>query len=510
MDHLTNALRLHLALVFALAAFFAAIAATQVPPASGATVPRVTLSVPSRVTQGATATARGKVLPPLRGRVLLQVRKDRVWRVLAAGKVRRGRFRISFAFQGSSPSALRLRATLARGRHSIASSPVRTVQLRPIPVAAEPAPGAPSAPSLAPRPAAASPPPLPDESPGGEEPSGGEELGGGDEEPSEPPPPPPPPGNAYWGAWIGSQLTGGAAPWDMSAVSEFERMVGKPLSLIEFSSPFADCSKSPCTYFSFPWDPFNAIRAYGAIPFFSWGSQSIPGSATQPDFQLADILAGTYDSYIRTWATRAAEWGHPFFLRFDWEMNGGWFPWGEGTNGNQAGEFIAAWRHVHDIFTSVGATNATWVWCPYANRINHYASLYPGDSYVDWTCLDSYNWGTNPAAPYGWVTFDSAFGPAYAKLTETVAPAKPVAIAETASSEYGGSKAGWIEEMFEALPTSYPKIRGLIWFENVSNGMDWPIETSESAVNAFSLGIGDNRYLGNVFGGISASPIPAP
>ena len=25
----------------------------------------------------------------------------------------------------------------------------------------------------------------------------------------------------YWGAWIGDQLTGGEAPWDMSAVSAF-------------------------------------------------------------------------------------------------------------------------------------------------------------------------------------------------------------------------------------------------------------------------------------------------
>ncbi len=38
---------------------------------------------------------------------------------------------------------------------------------------------------------------------------------------------------------------------------------------------------------------------------------------------------------------------------------------GLGVNGDQPGEFVAAWRHVHDIFTSVGATNATWVWCPY-------------------------------------------------------------------------------------------------------------------------------------------------
>ena len=79
------------------------------------------------------------------------------------------------------------------------------------------------------------------------------------------------------------------------------------------------------------------------------------------------MIAGTYDAYIREFAEGARDWGHPFFLRFNWEMNGDWFPWAERVNGNQPGEYVAAWRHVHDIFTAVGATNATWVWCPYAD-----------------------------------------------------------------------------------------------------------------------------------------------
>jgi hypothetical protein len=321
---------------------------------------------------------------------------------------------------------------------------------------------------------------------------------------------PPTAGDAYWGAWIGPQLTGEAAPWDMGAVREFERMTGKPVSLIQFSTPFADCSTSPCSYFDFPADPFDAIRAHGAIPFLSWSSQSIPGAADQPDFQLADILAGTYDDYIREWATRAAGWGHPFFLRFDWEMNGSWFPWGEGVNGNQPGEFAAAWRHVHDIFTSAGADNATWVWCPYISDGGSFATLYPGDSYVDWTCLDGYNWGTNPAASRGWRTFDELYGRSYAAITDTLAPSKPMLIGEIAASEFGGSKAAWITEMFEALPARYPQIRGLLWFENLGNGMDWTLASSDSARAAFAAGIGDPRYLGNAFGGIGGGPVPAP
>jgi hypothetical protein len=505
-----NILALQLALLAVLA-----IAAT---PSAGAQAPRLTLSVPSEVSQSDPALAKGRVVPPQRGRVLLQAWRAHAWRGMATGKARQGRFRISFVLQQATPSSLRVRATLMQGGRLLASSPVRKVRIAPAPAAPGPGPSAPTTTTpAAPGPAVASsaPPPAAEEPPAGnEEPPEREEEPppGGEEEPppgGEEEPPPPPPGNAYWGAWIGPQLTGEAAPWDMSAVTKFEQMVGKQLSLIEFSSPFADCSKSPCSYFNFPWDPFNAIRAHGAIPFFSWASQSI-GGPDQSEFQLADIIAGKYDSYITAWATRAAEWGHPFFLRFDWEMNGDWFAWGEGTNGNQPGEFVTAWRHVHDIFTSVGATNATWVWCPYINHLSYYASEYPGDSYVDWTCLDGYNWGTNPAAPYGWKSFDALYENAYAKVTEKVAPSKPMAIGEIASSEYGGSKAGWIEDMFEALEKRYQQIRALVYFENLGNNMDWPVESSTSATDAFAAGISDSRFLGNVFGSIATSPIPAP
>ena len=329
-----------------------------------------------------------------------------------------------------------------------------------------------------------------------------------------PPPPPPPAGRAYWGAWIGSQLTGAAPPWDMSAVMKFEQMVGKPLSLLNFGSPFANCSTTPCTYYSFPWTPFNDIRAHGAIPFLSWSSQSLPSSLNQPDYQLSDVTAGAHDAYIRTFAQKARDWGHPFFLRFDWEMNGDWFSWAEGVNGNQPGDYVAAWRHVHDIFTSVGANNVSWVWCPYVDpnsRLKDVGPLYPGDAYVDWTCLDGFNWGTNPnSAVQAWRSFYALFNPTYHAITDTVAPSKPMLVGETASSEYGGSKQGWIHNMFAWLKTDFPKIRGLSWFEAVDNAMDWPIETSSTAQSAFATGIQDPRFVPNELGSLSASPIPAP
>ena len=38
----------------------------------------------------------------------------------------------------------------------------------------------------------------------------------------------------------------------MNAVTKFEEMAGKKLSMIHFAAPFANCSSSPCTYYPFP------------------------------------------------------------------------------------------------------------------------------------------------------------------------------------------------------------------------------------------------------------------
>jgi hypothetical protein len=325
------------------------------------------------------------------------------------------------------------------------------------------------------------------------------------------------PASVYWGAWIGDQLTGGQAPWDMGAVASFEGMANKRISMLHFAAPFANCASSPCSYYSFPTTPMNDIRGHGAVPFFSWSSQSIPSSLDQPEFQLSDVIAGAHDPYLRSFAAAARSWAHPFFMRFNWEMNGNWFSWSERTNGNRPGEYVAAWRHVYDVFEAEGATNVTWVWCPNIDpngRLGDLHSLYPGDAYVDWTCLDGYNWGTNragtnPTSPKVWRSFDQLYGSTYREIVDSIAPSKPMIIGEIGSSEHGGSKSAWIEDMLSSLPT-YRKIRGLLWFERYDDNMDWPIETSEAAVSAFSRGIQNPAYAANTFGDVGGGRILPP
>jgi Glycosyl hydrolase family 26 len=317
-------------------------------------------------------------------------------------------------------------------------------------------------------------------------------------------------GHVYWGAWIGRQLTGEEAPWDRGAVARFESLVGKRMSLVHFASPFAHCAPT-CRFYSFPTTPMTAIRAHGSIPFFSWSSASTPVSRSEPRFQLRDVANGDYDGYVRQFASAARRWGHPFFLRFDWEMNGHWFPWGVLANGNSAADYVAAWRHVHDVFRAVGADNASWVWCPNVSSRGSYAplrDLYPGDDYVDWTCLDGYNWGEHPSRPAGWTPFASMFAADYGLITGTIAPSKPMIVGEIASTEDGGSKAAWIDDVLSTqLPQNFPRIRGIVWMEKYDSGFDWPIETSQASLSAFAAAIRTPFYAGNEFASLGGDKI---
>jgi hypothetical protein len=316
----------------------------------------------------------------------------------------------------------------------------------------------------------------------------------------------------YWGAYVGGGQYGlsNDAPWDMTAADRFEANVGKRMSLLEWGQDWYECSNS-CSLRGFRADLMSKARARGYLPVLSWGSYREALGADQPAFSLAQIIRGRYDSFIRRWALGARRWGHPFFLRFDWEMNTNDVPYSEHSNDNRRGEFVRMWRHVHRIFTRVGATNVTWVWCPnvnYRGSVEPLRSLYPGPSYVDWSCLDGYNWGTNPSHPARWTPFATVFARTYRLVTRRIAPAKPLMIGETASTEVGGAKANWIADAFGTqIPHAFPRVDAVVWFDKYQYGMDWPIESSEPATAAMRAALRSPLYETNRFRGARDVPI---
>ena len=307
-------------------------------------------------------------------------------------------------------------------------------------------------------------------------------------------------GSIYWGVSMNG------VPWDMNKLSTWERDVtGKGVSIVHWGHNWASGSSYR------PWSNGNVnnTRGHGSIPMLSWN----PDGGDDSRYQLGDIIGGLHDSYIRQFATDTKNWGYPVFLRMMHEMNGSWgYPWQEDANGNSRGQFVQAWKRIVDIFRSVGANNASFVWCPNfifpsTTTWPTYASLYPGDSYVDWTCLDGYNWGTNRQE--GWQTFDQIYNYSYNEVLK-VAPSKPMMVGEFGSVEQGGSKANWFTDTLKTqLPSRYPKMRAVVYFNWAMSGVDWRIETSSSASSAWKAGIAGSYYKANTLGSITGK-VPVP
>src|SRR5664279_3096858 len=192
-----------------------------------------------------------------------------------------------------------------------------------------------------------------------------------------------------------------------SELDSVAKLVGEPPSIVMWYADF----RQPL-----PIDGLNTVTARGAIPLLTWEPWQA-GAADHSPYALARIIAGDFDGYIGSWAKQLKKWNRPMLLRFAHEMDGDWYPWAEGVNGNHAGQYVAAWRHVHQIFTKAGASKVSWVWSPNVpyNGSTPLDALYPGAGYVDQVALDGYNWST--LLPWThWTTPRALFGPGLAQL----------------------------------------------------------------------------------------------
>jgi len=282
----------------------------------------------------------------------------------------------------------------------------------------------------------------------------------------------------YFGATISGETYGqtGNAPSNTQAWDLFERHAGKKVAIVNQGQSWARFDKYA----------MDATYNRGAIPSVTMGL----GGTT-----LEAIAKGGQDAAIRNWAQEAKAWGHPFLFAPWWEMNGGWYAWGRSPY------FVAAWRRFHDIVAGQGASNVTWTWLVnsiWSDPASDPTQYYPGDAYVDWTGLDSYNWGRNPAQPDRWITPEQTITPTL-KIIRKVAPTKPLAIVEDASTEYGGNKTDWIREMLTTYLPHHPEIKAYLWFNwNFRKGEkreDWPIESSAPAQQQFRKSIQSGLFV---------------
>lgn len=259
----------------------------------------------------------------------------------------------------------------------------------------------------------------------------------------------------------------------------------------------------------FPAGEASDLVDRGIVPMITWEAwdppaqdpslepQTVREEANQRRFELDRIVEGEFDDYIRSYAQDVAKYGGPLMLRPFHEFDGFWFPWGGTVNNNEPEDVVEAWRHVHDIFEEVGATNVTWVWNPNHRSVpdtpqNQIDNYWPGEQYVDWIGISGFNFGTTSEVA-SWLTFTEVYEE---RMEDLEAYDKPIVIAEFAAPDEGGDKAEWIREAFEVMQEQYPNVGGAVWFDReVGDIRDFRINSTQDALRAFREVINDQDVL---------------
>lgn len=221
-----------------------------------------------------------------------------------------------------------------------------------------------------------------------------------------------------------------------------------------------------------PDEKEREVLAAGKLLHIAIATRDFTG--TRPGtYTWAEVARGAFDEQLRAQARGIASIGKPVFLTYDQEAS-------QKAKVERLGpdhaDFVAAWRHVHEVFRAEGATNAIWVWVMTgsADNLGNAARLWPGNDVVDWISWNVYNQSGcrgGRVREEQFVSFEEKMrifydfvhqdGPGLGMDTE-----KPMMISETGSVRYQDNPqrtADW----YAAIPSvleHYPQVKAVtLW-----------------------------------------------
>jgi mannan endo-1,4-beta-mannosidase len=260
-------------------------------------------------------------------------------------------------------------------------------------------------------------------------------------------------------------------PTSYAGVTTFAKATGSSPDLLMYYSGW---------FVPFPSRFAETAASNGAAPLVQMDPQGI---------SLSAIASGRYDAYLSSYAEAVRAYAHPVIIGFGHEMNGGWYSWGNGHTSAPA--FVAAWRHVVQLFRALGATNVTWLWT--VNIINdtqrgnipNPKAWWPGAAYVNWVGIDGYY--LKPS----W-QFAPLFGPTIAAVREFTAD--PVLIAETGAVT-AADQPSKIADLFAGI-RQYGLL-GFVWFDATNSDKEAFGLSGTAAFAAFKEGATTFRRPGS-------------
>jgi beta-mannanase len=281
------------------------------------------------------------------------------------------------------------------------------------------------------------------------------------------PPAIPGPGQAYLGAWVRPAVSHIVLPPHAAILEELQDLTSfnaglqRPLSIVHMYQAWANAVSN---------HELQQVLADGAIPMIDWRC----GDSD------ANIIAGSDDALITAEAQELAALKAPVFLRWYYEPN---FT----SSANYAAcigslgpaGYVAAFRHIHDLFAAAGASNVAFVFsmASSGNDRDLY-EYYPGSSYVDWIAVDGYSKTSVPDP----TDFADRFGPWY---SDFAAFGKPMMISETGA--FAGGQASYFQQMKDQLsPTGdFPLIKAVLYFDAPGQGGLYTYPLDQSGLGEF-------------------------
>ncbi len=205
-----------------------------------------------------------------------------------------------------------------------------------------------------------------------------------------------------------------------AATPKTEMNTSKVAAVTPANVPLGLYESSNNLQYAFPETPKYAIQYYGWQEGFQTAEANTAwsqGTETFAELQtcgnpcattgvsITNVINGSYDSYLKSFANSVKSFNHPVLLTFDHEFNGGWYPWGDTEI--TATQWKEAWDHVTAVISSI-APNVTWVWAPnIESGAASFNSYWPGTSaHVGLVGLDGYysssssTWSNTIASSY--------------------------------------------------------------------------------------------------------------
>ncbi|MGO9228353.1 MAG: IPT/TIG domain-containing protein [Bryobacteraceae bacterium] len=328
-----------------------------------------------------------------------------------------------------------------------------------------------------------------------------------------------PPNGVYLGIWANPTLGSPEAAIE-AREGAAPNGIGRPFGLHLHYKNWTDLSQELDSNGVFqPDSDLQGDISHGRIPVISWVCDGKIANSNH-------VIAGgdpNEDAVITATAKALAQYPGPVILRWFWEFNV--LTKDQTCRGDSGGtptqqvydDFIGAWRHIWGLFQSAGATNVVFLWNPGRGNVDDPHGFYPGNAYVDWIGVDTYQRATTE-------TFDDDFSPFYTDFGNSQYGNKPLMVGESGSQNFAQNNTELQWTYLQGLladvqANRYPLLKAYDYFDapgNTSGG--WVLDDNNGQGNgglaAMAILAASTAFLAPAISGVvnaeNGSPTIAP